>query len=1602
MKSTACWSLPCVVLAVVAMIGTHLSSSNIDSLTEAGVAIVASPDAAPELMRLPPDALLHASRLVPNPTMAEPRSVIRPVSHLAALLPLQPGDDEPASGARDGESESGVQTSPQPATQQPPPTPPRPVPKFEGATLNYKNINGTSHTVGLNDNDELRIRPRDSITITGKLPPAVAAIKDVVVIVEIGGTQRTAVPAGGSFAVEVPAIAQGPHVVRVSAVTNGTLPTLQAGPLQFQLRVRTTPLRVLDVDAGSLSFSTHPYPIQVRFDTSEIEVPVPANAFELRQLTDSGQPGATVTIERVTQIANSASVELFINQAIPAGLYTLKISGGESGLKDRYGNLLLGNDTAQVNFIERILKPIGAETPSVRAGITGPTGPYIEYPEFTKPRIVPDGFNPHDKVESRVARLYFYRDAHRVAQIINRKLRSYNRAGVDMQRQLADNARTVADQRTDARQVAERNAMILAQKTREKEHELRAAEQSLSSSIQELNRYRPSASPDGTLPHPANDPMLRQLAGLTDSLANRADNLRAEVGALRDQEVAANEQAIQIEASEKRARESQFRLEVAAAHADPDSYAPGVPGSNDPVEQVSVSVIGEGLIHLRGPLKGINIIRTMIDQIDQPVGQVRVAVHTVQINGEKQSRMEDVAKIIQMYIDHSRFLTAQTSEMLRKSVVQVASRKAETARMLYPGDTQDDRDRRYLDSFFGKDFIDELATMDSEFLRTGNKILSLHSMDTTSLSSALNLIALAKNSTRIEIFGQFDQLLQGELPMAEAAYIQASMTACKEKHSCRHPPKFYPMAQNAAFQSLRGFFDMQIGHDDTMTPLQREFIRLAQIFKGRLITELEYKQRVRERAIIEERLGDRLQELQDARNKEKDAQGQLQEMQQERLKARDSLTSSFVRTLNELQLADRNVQDLFGQLLEFKGLRDEIQLKENRETVEEFRASRERSTDSFVLLGTQLEHIPYKIIKDAQDTLRVSTSNDEHVKLLFVDAIARQRRMLDRLSQFTYLETAPNLNQARIQLQQLEDYSRSLAQREGVEPIEYDVVRMAADLLDNIGFIHVELQKREADFSQASRSLLAAIGRDDADMSRAYKSWAALYREITDFVRGNPREAEIRELLGRVDQAFTGLLELDVRYQSARGIAQSARRPLDHKKFLDMLIDDLEEKYIELLDGTRAHTANVDNYLKRVTTALDDDFNVQFYNPAFRSIRETGSSWDVQFGQTETTSILANNRELGKVDPSATMEFDLPARGIVIAEALNGAKALMDDVGALANDPTFLAMARSQMGSPADMAPGSSGGQGVVRNVIPGLQTSTAERAMAHNAGQRPQLGSNLENLIPDPAIYKFETGTGYEIRPVIQPDGQAVVFHFHYMYTTNVREPVRADEKHLGRVKRHFIDTDVQLSNFELREVSRYTVALKAARTSRGVPLLEDIPGLGVLFRPLPSQQSSLQQNIILSQATIFPTLFDLMGLRWAPAAVDLDPLRVTNREFVVRGRNRALENRVYDYSSAQVDEFLRIPEATRRSDLYRTQESLPGMHPNGYQGPGLDLRDSHLQEGYQPQRAYPEDQYIPGASKEGSPLLPGRRRDLPSGAYIEQYPLEEVAPGYPDPQPY
>ena len=116
-------------------------------------------------------------------------------------------------------------------------------------------------------------------------------------------------------------------------------------------------------------------------------------------------------------------------------------------------------------------------------------------------------------------------------------------------------------------------------------------------------------------------------------------------------------------------------------------------------------------------------------------------------------------------------------------------------------------------------------------------------MDTTSLASALFMLALAKNETRMEILEEFKMMLENDLPEAENTFELSSGRTGKQHHH-----KVLPLAQNARFQSFIGLFNAELAGNETLNPLQREFIKLAQILKSRLVLELEYNQRFRDAA----------------------------------------------------------------------------------------------------------------------------------------------------------------------------------------------------------------------------------------------------------------------------------------------------------------------------------------------------------------------------------------------------------------------------------------------------------------------------------------------------------------------------------------------------------------------------------------------------------------------------------------------------------------------------------------------------------------------------------------------------------------------------------
>src|SRR5262249_29943151 len=154
------------------------------------------------------------------------------------------------------------------------------------------------------------------------------------------------------------------------------------------------------------------------------------------------------------------------------------------GIRDIFGNPLEGDSGVPGSDYKVVLgkpaAPDGSDTttqlpPSVTSGITGNPGPYVAFPEYTPVRTPPEGASPSDKAATRVVRLYDYRDAHRVAQIVTRNVKSYNYVAVAVRRRLADRARDVANQLTDERRAQETKAIQAAQDARAVEKDLARA-----------------------------------------------------------------------------------------------------------------------------------------------------------------------------------------------------------------------------------------------------------------------------------------------------------------------------------------------------------------------------------------------------------------------------------------------------------------------------------------------------------------------------------------------------------------------------------------------------------------------------------------------------------------------------------------------------------------------------------------------------------------------------------------------------------------------------------------------------------------------------------------------------------------------------------------------------------------------------------------------------------------------------------------------------------------------------------------------------------------------------------------------------------------------
>ena len=296
----------------------------------------------------------------------------------------------------------------------------------------------------------------------------------------------------------------------------------------------------------------------------------------------------------------------------------------------------------------------------------------------------------------------------------------------------------------------------------------------------------------------------------------------------------------------------------------------------------------------------------------------------------------------------------------------------------------------------------------------------------------------------------------------------------------------------------------------------------------------------------------------------------------------------------------------------------------------------------------------------------------------------------------------------------------------------------------------------------------------------------------------------------------------------------------------------------EKLSTTTPRVAAADEMIKRFITVLEDDMDYFFISPTLKRIRRVNSSPSIQLGTIQRESVLATNRLIARVDPNASGDIQLSGATDLVDSALQLAtlaKQYQQSKGAygknFADDvlPVLGAAGIAQMGNISDFKSGSLGLAALTLGSFAALPRDTGE-------------------------IYTINSGDLFKVSPVFDPSGQALRFKFDYAATVRVREPDGTVNRLIPRVERHTVNTEVQLSNMEVREISRFESNTQLGMPEQrlgGIPLIRDLaPDLPLVgyFVKRPEKKGMQQVSLILAQTSMYPTVADIINLMVASRA--------------------------------------------------------------------------------------------------------------------------------------
>lgn len=257
-----------------------------------------------------------------------------------------------------------------------------------------------------------------------------------------------------------------------------------------------------------------------------------------------------------------------------------------------------------------------------------------------------------------------------------------------------------------------------------------------------------------------------------------------------------------------------------------------------------------------------------------------------------------------------------------------------------------------------------------------------------------------------------------------------------------------------------------------------------------------------------------------------------------------------------------------------------------------------------------------------------------------------------------------------------------------------------------------------------------------------------------------------------------------------------------------------------VLRTASAKVARTDLMLRQIINAVDEDIDRHFVQPMMLCLRNSlVKDGGISVGIVNRTSVLATNRLLARVDARSSAQLTVGEEQDVLAGVQQLASLYLS----------------AQTG-------GLLGGLNALGGV-PQKQTSE---------------------------VYGINSGSLFKVTPIFDPTGQALRFQFDYISANVVTDPDGSINPQLPRIERHTVNTEVELNNLELREISRFNSNSRlgiATTTKGGIPIIKDIPGMKYVpllgwFVRRSGKSAVIQESLMFGQTTMYPTIADLFDL--------------------------------------------------------------------------------------------------------------------------------------------